>query len=224
MSWIAAGMATVGVASSIASSISQNKQTDSTLTNTVSQINKDYTKQIGQLQEQFNSVNDDIALEMTTARYNGLRLSGSTSNVLAEKNIAGNTAAKEYYQSKLSAMFAHNALEKKAEDTWKNFGVQMDNVRNNANNAIYGAANKAQAADISMIHAGASAIQAGSTGYTMGSGLSRFLGSVPSLGSVGETGLTSGSLTESAGFGASTVNMGSGVPGIDTQISSSYFE
>lgn len=223
MSWIAAGMAAVGVASSIASTSSQNSKTGKALSSSVNQLHSDYTKQIGQIQEQFNSTNEDIALEMTTARYNGLKLSGSTTNAITEKNIAGNTAAKAYYQSQLSSMFAHNALEKKAEDNWKNFGVQMDNVKANVNNAIYSATGKAQSANISTLQAGTSALQAGMAGYSMGSGLSSFLNSASSTGSLGAASLTSNSLTESAGFGASTVSMESGTALIDTPMSNMYF-
>lgn len=223
MSWIAAGMAAVGVVTSVASSSAQNKKTGANLTNTVSQLNKDYTKQIGQIQEQFNSANEDIALEMTSARYNGLKLSGSTSNMIAEKNIAGNTAAKAYYQSSLSAMFAHNALEKKAEDTWKSFGVQMDNVKSNVNNAIYSATGKAQSANISTLQASTSAVQAGMTGYTMGSGLSSFLSSSSTTGTLGVASATSSSLTDSAGFGASTTSLDSGVALTNTPTTSLYF-
>lgn len=220
MSWIAAGMAAVGVATSIAGTTSQNQKTGKALTSTVNNLNADYTKQIGQLQEQYNSANEDIALEMTTARYNGLKLTGSTTNTIAEKEIAGNTASKAYYQSQLSATFAHNALEKKAEDTWKSFGVSMDNVKTNVNNAIYSAAGKAQSANISTLQAGSAAINAGVSGYKMGSGLSSFLSSTPSTG-VADT--ATGSLTESSGYGGSSVSLSTGYADVSTPTLDSYF-
>ena len=206
---------------SIGSSILGNKSNGEALKTNVEQLHKDYTKQIGQLQEQFNSANVDIALEMTTTRYNGLKLTGSTSNTIAEKNIAGNTASKAYYQSSLSAMFAHNALEKKAEDTWKSFGVNMDNVKSNVNNAIYSATNKAQTAHISTLQAGTSAVQSSLVGYNMGSGLSSFMNSGKSVGGV--AGATTSSFTDSAGFGSSSVSLDTGNVGIYNPLSSAYF-
>ena len=77
---------------SVLSGIAGNRDTTKQLKSNVEQIKKDYDKQVGQIQEQFNSVNENIALEMTTNRYNGLKLSGSTTNSLVNREIAGNTA------------------------------------------------------------------------------------------------------------------------------------
>lgn len=169
MSWIAAGMTAVSIAGSVASSSASNKSNAAAFEANAEQVYKDYDYQIKQLQDQASTANDNIALEMTSARWNFLKQGASTTNQLVERNIAGNSATKAYNQSSLNAMFAHNALAKKAEDTMKSFGIEMDNTRQNANNAIYSAAAMAKKQNISTLGMATSAVQAGMSGYAMGS-------------------------------------------------------
>lgn len=204
---------------SIGSSIMGNKSNAAAFVANSEQVYKDYDYQIKQLQDQASTANDNIALEMTSARWNFLKQGASTTNQLVERNIAGNSATKAYNQSALNAMFAHNALAKKAEDTMKSFGIEMDNTRQNANNAIYSASAMAKKQSISTLQAGTSAVQAGMSGYAMGSAFGSLGGAT--TGGVAES--VSGSFTESAGFGTSSVSMSSGTAGISTPLSSSYF-
>lgn len=217
MIWLAAAMA----AMSIASSISGNKQQEKQLKSNVEQINKDYTKQIGQIQEQFNSANENIALEMTTNRYNGLKLTGSTTNSLVNREIAGNTALKQYNQSVIASMFAHNVLQKKAEDTWKSFGVELDNTKQQANNAIYSSANQTSANMKSGLQIATSAAQAGMAGYAMGNALP----STTATTTASSAALDSGtSLISESGYGSSTVGLFEGSYNLtEAPITNSYF-
>ena len=221
MSWIAAGMAAAGVATSLASSAASNKGNAQAFVTNANQVKKDYEYNISQLQQQMSEANDNIALEMSANRWNALKDSAVTTNKIVEHNIAGNTATKLYNQSALSAMFAHNALAKKAEDTMASYGYQMKNVEQEANNAIYSAAAMAKKSYISPLAAGTAAAQAGMSGYTMGS---KF-GGTSSVTSVsgGSAGDVSGSLTESSGYGMSSVSMSTGNAEISTPFSSSYF-
>ena len=168
MSWIAAGMAAVGVASSIAGSSAQNKSNGEAFKANADQVYKDYDYQIKQLERQAKDANETIALEMSTKKWEAMKSTASTTNTIAEKNIAGNTAMRQYQQSNINAMFAHNTLAKKAEDTMASFGYEMDNTKVNANNAIYSAAAMAKKANISAIQAGSSAVSAGMAGYSIG--------------------------------------------------------
>ena len=119
-------------------------------------------------------------------------------------------------------MFAHNALQKKAEDTWKSFGVELDNTKQQANNAIYSVANQARANMKSGLQIATSAAQAGMSGYAMGS----------MFGGVGETATTGSastldsgtSLISESGYGSSTVGLFEGSYNLtDTQMTNSYF-
>ena len=206
---------------SVLSGITGNRDTVKQLKSNVEQIKKDYDKQVGQIQEQFNSANENIALEMTTNRYNGLKLSGSTTNSLVNREIAGNTALKQYNQSAITSMFAHNALQKKAEDTWKSFGVELDNTKQQANNAIYSVANQARANMKSGLQIATSAAQAGMAGYAMGS---MFSGTEVATTSSSST-LDSGtSLISESGYGSSTVGLFEGSYNLtDTPMTNSYF-
>lgn len=162
---------------SILGGILGNQSNAAALKANVEQINKDYDYQIAQIGQMMKDANENVTLEMTSNRWNSLKTTASTSNMLAEKEIAGNTAARIYNQSKLNAMFSHNALQKKAEDTMASFGYKMDNVKQEANNAIYAAAAQAKKNYISPLSMGASAISAGVSGYAMGGGIASFLGS-----------------------------------------------
>lgn len=162
---------------SIGSSLLSNASNAAAFVSNAEQVYKDYDYQIKQLQDQAKTANDNIALEMTSARWDFLKQGASTTNSLVERNIAGNSAVKAYNQSSLNAMFAHNALAKKAEDTMKSFGIEFDNTRQNANNAIYSAAAMAKKQNISTLGMTTSAVQAGMSGYAVGS----------SFGSIGGT-------------------------------------
>lgn len=184
MAWVAVGMAAVGVAGSIASSSASNKSNAAAFVANSEQVKKDFDYQIKQFQQQAKDANDNIALDMSAKRWDALKSTASTSNVLVERNIAGNTATREYNQSKLNAMFAHNTLAKKAEDTMASFGYTMNNAEVEANNAIYSAGAMAKKANISTLQAGTSAVQAGMAGYSMGSSLGGT--SLPASGTAGE--------------------------------------
>lgn len=172
---IAVGGALAGM--SILGGILGNQQTAKQLESNVNNIKEGLNQQWGKLQEQYNEANDNIALEMTTARFNGLKLSGSTTNQLVNRNIAGNTAVKQYNSSMLNKMFAQNALQKKAEDTWKSYGIEMDNARISANNAIYSAANQASQQMKSPLSIATSAVGAYMAGGTLATGISGMMGS-----------------------------------------------
>ena len=206
---------------SVLSGIAANKDTNKQLQSNVAQIKKDYEKQIGQIQEQFNAANENIALEMTTNRYNGLKLTGSTTNSLVNREIAGNTALKQYNQSVIASMFAHNALQKKAEDTWKSFGVEMDNTKQQANNAIYSVANQARANMKSGLQIATSSAQAGMAGYAMGNALSTTTATTTASSATLDSGT---SLISESGYGSSTVGLFEGSYSLtDTPITNSYF-
>lgn len=164
-------------AMSIAGGIAGNKANAAAFKANAEQVYKDYDYQIAQIEQMMKDSNENISLEMTANRWNSLKTTASTSNMLAEKEIAGNTAARIYNQSKLNAMFSHNALQKKAEDTMASFGYKMDNVKQEANNAIYSATSMAKKNYQSPLAMGASAVSAGASGYAMGGGLESFFAS-----------------------------------------------
>lgn len=168
---------------SILGGILGNQQIAKQLENNVNNIKEGLNQQWGKLQSQYQEANDNIALEMTTARFNGLKLSGSTTNQLVNRNIAGNTAVKQYNSSMLNRMFAQNALQKKAEDTWKSYGIEMDNARISANNAIYSAANQASQQMKSPLSMATGAVGAYMAGSALGTGISGMMGSSEILGS-----------------------------------------
>lgn len=202
---IAAGaMAAMSVAGSAAS----NRANAKAFKENVKNIKDSYETQIGQLQEQAQSFDRDIRLQMSANRFEGLKNTATTSNVLVEREIAGNTASKQFAQSEINQMMAHNALARKAEDTMASFGVEMENRRREANNAIYAGEAQAKANTQSGLSIASSAISAGMQGYSIGSAFG-------SLGSTGST-LTGGASANStklltqSDYGSSNLNLNAG--------------
>ena len=137
----------------------------------VEAIKQSLTKQYGQLQEQAKAENDNAAMEMATARFEGLKATATTGSVLTERNLAGNTAARAFNQSLMNRTMAHNALAKKAEDAMVSFGSAMEAKRDEAIQAIYGASAQLSANTKSTLSMATSTLGAGFSGYMMGTSL-----------------------------------------------------
>jgi len=167
MAWVAVGMAVVSVAGGVA----QNKQASAQHSKQVEAIKASLTKQYGQLQEQARQENDNAAMEMATARFEGLKATATTGSALTERNLAGNTAARAFNQSLMNRTMAHNALAKKAEDAMVSFGSAMEAKRDEAIQAIYGAGAQLSANTKSTLAIATDATKAGASGYMMGSSL-----------------------------------------------------
>lgn len=162
------GMMAVMAATSVASSMSANAQAKSQFESQLTGIQNSLQKQYGQLAEQSKAADDSIALEMATARFEGLKATATTSNTLVERQISGNTAAKIYDQSLVNRTMAHNALAKKAQDSMISYGSAMGAKRDEAINAIYGANAQLSSNTKSTISMTSSAIGAGASGYFSG--------------------------------------------------------
>ena len=137
----------------------------------VEAIKQSLTKQYGQLQEQARAENENVAMEMATARFEGLKATATTGTVLTERNLAGNTAARAFNQSLINKTMAHNALAKKAEDAMVSFGSAMEAKRDEAIQAIYGASAQLSSNTKSTLSIATSVAQAGFSWYMVGTAL-----------------------------------------------------
>lgn len=167
----------------------------------VKNIKLSLVKQWGQLQEQARQENDNAAMEMATARFEGLKATATTGSVLTERNLAGNTAARAFNQSLMNRTMAHNALAKKAEDAMVSFGSAMEAKRDEAIQAIYGASAQLSSNTKSTLSMITGAIGAGASGYVMGGAVSGVLAPA-TMGSVagGAGGFTSYEAAASANY------------------------
>lgn len=171
---VMAGMSLIG-------SASQNRQAGAQFVQNAENVTRDFNIAISQIQDQAKAQNDAIRLEMANLRFEGLKGTAVTSNAIVEREIAGNTAKRAYEQSIMNKTMAHNVLAKKAEDAMLSFGVEMENKRQEANNAIYSAQATAMANTKSGISMVSSAIGAGMSGYSMGVGLSALGGGTDNI-------------------------------------------
>ena len=162
---VMAGMSLLGSAEA-------NAQARQAYNDQVAGIKRSLEQQLGQIAEEASAQNEEIALEMATNRFEGLKATATTSAVITERNLAGNLAARVYDQSLRNKTMAHNALAKKAEDAMISYGSSMEAKRKEAINAMYGASAQLSANTKSTLSAVTSAIGAGFQGYMMGKGLS----------------------------------------------------
>ena len=204
MSWVAVGMAVVSVAGSVAGGVSQNKQASAQYEKQVENIKLSLNKQWAQLQEQAGRENDNIAMEMATARFEGLKGTATTGNTLVDRELTGNTAARVYNQSLVNRTMAHNALAKKAEDAMISFGSAMEAKRDEAIQAIYNGSAQLSANTKSTMAITTDAIKAGTSGYMMRSNFGG-VSTAPTTSTLGTVGSVStmGSMTAASGYGAS---------------------
>ena len=149
----------------------------------IENIKTSLNKQWAQLQEQARREGDNTAMEMATARFEGLKGTATTGNTLVDRELTGNTAARVYNQSLVNRTMAHNALAKKAEDAMVSFGSAMEAKRDEAIQAIYGASAQLSANTKSSLSMVTSAIGAGASGYVMGGALGSVFGSSSIMGS-----------------------------------------
>ena len=163
-------------ASSLLGGLFGNAQAKDQYEAQVANIKTSLNKQWAQLQEQARREGDNAALEMATARFEGLKGTATTGNTLVDRELTGNTAARVYNQSLVNRTMAHNALAKKAEDAMVSFGSAMEAKRDDAIQAIYGASAQLSANTKSTLAIATDAVKAGASGYAMGSSLGSVFG------------------------------------------------
>lgn len=169
----------------------------------IENIKTSLNKQWAQLQEQARREGDNTAMEMATARFEGLKGTATTGNTLVDRELTGNTAARVYNQSLVNRTMAHNALAKKAEDAMVSFGSAMEAKRDEAIQAIYGASAQLSANTKSTLSMVTSAIGAGASGYVIGNTLfGTDTLTTSSLVAVSPV-ETFGSMTSASGYGSS---------------------
>lgn len=170
---------------SLLGGLSGNAQARQQYETQIANIKTSLNKQWAQLQEQARREGDNTAMEMATARFEGLKGTATTGNTLVDRELTGNTAARVYNQSLVNRTMAHNALAKKAEDAMVSFGSAMEAKRDEAIQAIYGASAQLSANTKSTLAIATDAIKAGAQGYAMGS---MFSGAPAATGATGATG------------------------------------
>lgn len=174
---------------SLLGSAEQNSQAKAQYEAQIKNIRESLVKQYGQIQQQANEENRNIALEMASQRFQGLVIAGNTASALTERALAGNLAGRLLNNTAFKATMKQNALRKAAEDSMASYGSAMEAKRDEARQAMFNAATQLSSNQVSTLGAISGAIGAGIGGYMMGSALSSSLGG---LGSLGSKAITSG--------------------------------
>lgn len=169
MWWVAAAY----VASSLLASKEQNEQTAKRAREAGKRTYATLNTQIANIREQSIRTQQEIGLEATAEKYKAMARLATTGASLADRGIAGNTAAKAYGMKEMESQMIANVMKKKAEDAALTANNQMYSMINQANDSLFGVQQQAQAQTIGTIQAGASAVQAGASGYMTGSAIAK---------------------------------------------------
>lgn len=179
---IMAGMSLLG-------SAEQNAQAKAQYEQQIKSIRESLVKQYGQIQQQANEEDRNIALEMTSQRFQGLVVASNTASALTERALAGNLAGRLLNNTAFKSAMKQNALSKAAEDSMASYGSAMEAKRDEARQAMFNASAQLSSNQVSTLGALSGAISAGMGGYMMGS----------ALGSLGESSSIMGSSAGGAG-------------------------
>lgn len=171
MSWIAVGVAGASAGLQALSIGESNKAVGRQFVKNTKQVKDSLNRQYGQLQEMGQSIQDDIALEQSKVKFEALQLSATTTNNSVERGVVGKSVARAHNQSSIVATNALNALKKTAEDKAVEIGVEMENAKDRANEAIYKGEAMAQSQTVSGLKAVSSVAQAGLSGFSLGKGI-----------------------------------------------------
>lgn len=192
---VMAGMSLLG-------SAEQNAQAKAQYEQQIKSIRESLVKQYGQLQQQANEEDRNIALEMTSQRFQGLVVAGNTASALTERALAGNLAGRLLNNTAFKSTMKQNALSKAAEDSMASYGSAMEAKRDEAKQAMYNASAQLSSNQVSTLGALSGAISAGMGGYMMGSALGSLGGSSSIMGSSagGAGGFTSYSQAATANY------------------------
>lgn len=171
---------------SLLGSAEQNAQAKAQYEQQIKGIRESLVKQYGQIQQQAKEEDRNIALEMTSQRFQGLVIAGNTASALTERAIAGNLAGRLLNNTAFKSTMKQNALSKAAEDSMASYGSSMEAKRDEARQAIYNASAQLSSNQVTTLGAISGAMNAGMGGYMLGSALGS------SLGSLGSTATKSG--------------------------------
>lgn len=164
----------------------QNAQAKAQYEQQIKGIRESLVKQYGQIQQQAKEEDRNIALEMTSQRFQGLVIAGNTASALTERAIAGNLAGRLLNNTAFKSTMKQNALSKAAEDSMASYGSSMEAKRDEARQAMYNASAQLSSNQVTTLGAISGAMNAGMGGYMWGSALGS------SLGSLGSTATKSG--------------------------------
>lgn len=161
---------------SLLGSAEQNAQAKAQYEQQIKSIRESLVKQYGQMQQQAKEEDRNIALEMTSQRFQGLVIAGNTASALTERAIAGNLAGRLLNNTAFKSTMKQNALSKAAEDSMASYGSSMEAKRDEARQAMFNSSAQLSSNQVSTLGAISGAMNAGMGGYMMGSSITNAMG------------------------------------------------
>ena len=168
MSWVATGTM---AALSVAGSIESNKVAKANGAATAASLLQNFNVTKNSIQEQGKELNRQAGMELTQARLEGLKAEATTSNVVVEREVAGNTVARLMNNVDMQTELLSDQIKQKAESNMKDIQSKLTEAKYSyeagaMQNAIE-TSNNTQST-LSMV---SGAVGAGMQGYAMGSSI-----------------------------------------------------
>lgn len=203
MSWIAVGVTAVSAGSNIMSGISNNKAKQAqnkaieTMARVQAKIKTSYLDQandikIHDLLAMTQDIDNAVGLELTNLLYNSEKSKGELVNVLADRNVYGNSASRASNTINIQSALSNDVLQAKLEENYKSINSELDSTRYayerdslDIQLGLAGALSQQDTNFKSPLSIGMDGIMGGLQGYQLGAGLASSLSGVtPDIGSV----------------------------------------
>ena len=105
----------IGAGLSLIGGYFSNQQAKENAKAQAAQAYRGYKIGVNNLKEAGYELNRQIAMDMTNAVFEGMKLQSATSNEIVERNVAGNTMKRIYESADIKETMIHNQLKQKAE-------------------------------------------------------------------------------------------------------------
>ena len=168
MSW---AFTAVSVGSSLIASSEANKQAKSNAAATGASLLQNFKVTKNSIIQQANELNNQIGMELTQAQLEGLKAEATTSNVVVERNVVGNTAARLQDNIDMQSNLYSNQIKQKAEANMVDIQNKLTESKYQYEAGMMQNAIQLSNATTSTTGMITGAVSAGMQGYSMGSKL-----------------------------------------------------
>ena len=168
MSW---AFTAVSVGSSLIASSEANKQAKSNAAATGASLLQNFKVTKNSIIQQANELNNQIGMELTQAQLESLKAEATTSNVVVERNVVGNTAARLQDNVEMQSTLYSNQIKQKAEANMVDIQNKLTESKYQYEAGMMQNAIQLSNATTSTTGMITGAVSAGMSGYSMGSKL-----------------------------------------------------
>ena len=118
----------------LASSLSGNEQANANAKNQFAQAYRNFGIQTNNIVQAGKELNREAGMALTSAKLEGLKQQGSTTNRIVESGVVGNTARRITNNVDMQNTLYSNQIKQKAEAGMRDIGTKLSNAKLNYDN------------------------------------------------------------------------------------------